>query len=274
MFGGVIMRGMACAAAALLCGSAAAASESGPRFTADLSVGYFTGDYGTDETTEIQVVSPRLRWQLPRGELRVSFPALHLQTSGPVTLVGSTPVSPDSADKNLDLPEEGRVTEESVEGMGDVSVYGELDLLRGGAARPWITGLVRVKLPTADEEENLGTGEADFEGGLRWIQPFGRTYLMADATYTRVGDPDDYELEDVVQLGAGVSRRFGATSVQLFLENRSHPTPGRGDRINVALGASRRFGALSRLRLAGSTFVGLSETAEDFGLFLTVGRSF
>jgi hypothetical protein len=192
----------------------------GGEWGADVNFGYFTGDYGTEEKSDIEIMSPRLRWKFHRGEV---------------------------------------------------------DLLRGGGKTPWVSGVLKVKLPTADEEEYLGTGEADFEGGFALVQTVGRTSLLADARYMRVGDPEGFALADVKTLGAGVAQKIGtrrSTYLYAYLENRTHPVPGREDRLDVSLGGSRKFGATNAVKVAGAAYLGLSESAEDFGFSLTVGRAF
>jgi hypothetical protein len=272
-------------AAALLtaCALPAAATTSdapGP-LRADISVGYFTGDYGTGDTTDVSVVSPRLRWALPRGELRASFPLLNISTTDNVALIGGRPVGADAEDDGTPAPALGPATSaplpRSLQGIGDVRVAGELDLLPGTATRPWLSGILELKIPTANEEDGLGTGEMDVEAGLRLSQPLGQAWLLVDASYTLVGDPDYYDYDDVVALAVGCSARVGAshnTQVHAFVENRSHPTPNRADRLDLAVGGSRRLGRDERMRLSVSAFVGLSDTAEDLGLALVFGRLF
>ena len=140
------MRKVLLLAAIISCAAAMATSTLAgqPNLRADLNVGYYSGDYGSAERTDVQVVSPRLRWMLPRGEFRVSFPVLHVSSTGNVILIDGRPVAPGS-DGADDRPGGGSSDEavvQSVSGMGDVTVRGELDLLRGRGNRPWVAGLV------------------------------------------------------------------------------------------------------------------------------------
>jgi len=263
-------------AALLLTASALPVAASAPgtrgRLRADITVGYFTGDYGHADTTDVSVVSPRLRWSLPRGEIRASFPLLNITTSSEVALIGGRPVG--TAGGSGPVPDP---LPRTLEGIGDVRVAGELDLLPGSATRPWVSGTLEVKLPTANEEDGLGTGETDIAAGFRVMQPVGKSWLLLDASYIKVGDTDTYDYEDVVALAAGYSRTVGAsrnTRVHAFVENRTHPIRNRDDRLDLAVGGSRRFGRDERMRLSASAFIGLSDTAEDLGLALVFGRLF
>ena len=162
-------------------------------------------------------------------------------------------------------------------GAGDVDLRLDVDLVAGTAKRPWLTALGRVKLPTADETKGFETGETDFEGGLLFFQPLGRFGVLLEGRYTKMGDPPDLDYEDIVQATAGLSRTIGSRSraqVYVLVENRTNPVPGLADRLDAMLGASKRMGARGRVRVSGGLYVGLSETAEDWGSQVTVGRVF
>ena len=88
-----------------------------------------------------------------------------------------------------------------------------------------------------------------------------------------VPHPDD----DVIGVGAGVSRKLGARPGRFafaYMERRSHPIEGREARLDLQLGASASIGVDQRSKLAGSALVGLSDTAEDLGLLMSYGRTF
>jgi hypothetical protein len=167
---------------------------------------------------------------------------------------------------------------DSVEGIGDLRLRGEWYALTGTTRRPWVSLLADVKAPTASENDGLGTGEIDVKGGLGIVQPIVRhTSLLADVSYTRMGDPDGIEYDNVVAVGAGLSRKLGARRgryVFAYLEHRSHPIEGQDARLDLQLGASTRIGEGRRNKLSGSVLAGLSDTAEDFGVMMSYGRLF
>ena len=89
--------------------------------------------------------------------------------------------------------------------------------------------------------------------------------------------PAGVQLDDVVRYDAGLQRRLGdrpGRGVFAYVESRSSPVPGLQDRRDVVLGGSARFGERDQLRFMGAAYVGLTPTAEDWGLALTVGRTF
>jgi hypothetical protein len=274
-----------------------------PRFQLDFGVARFDGKYGSSQSTAIDQASARLRWFLPRGEIQVTAPFYRLTGPGEVRFVGGNPVPgfqnrfppgagppggrPGGLPGNIPGPGQGSGTangdqellfeRSSVTGLGDVTVQGEAYLLEGTGTRPWITGILALKIPTADENQGLGTGKTDIEAGLGVVQPAGIINLIADASFIRIGRPDWIELRDVVRLGGGVSLPLGArpgTHLYAYLENRRNPVLNLGDQRSLALGTGLRLGHDGNLRLSGALSIGLSDTVEDLGLFLRVGRAF
>jgi hypothetical protein len=250
----------------------------------DLNAGTFSGKYGTETSTRIDLLVPRLRWVFPRGEFSVRMPYYRLSNTGNVTLIGGSPVPgipglPGGLPPGVPAPpgggEETTVVQTvSVAGVGDASLQGEYYFVTGSRTRPWVSGLARVKVPTGDEEKGLGTGETDYEAGLALIQPLGRTYGLLEASHTWIGSPDGISLDDVVRVAGGVSVPVGnrpGSYVYGLVENRSHPVPGYEDQRLASLGFSHRFGPMRSRSIAGAVFVGLSDTAEDFGLSLRLG---
>ena len=292
-----LLRGWLCLSlVALLAAVARGATDGGSddeglgvRLGADVSYGQLSGDYGTGEQSDLDVLSTRVRWALPRGEVRISVPYLRLRGPGNVTVTPGGPIGDGPGNGNGGANGSGNsavggstagtapseITE--VEGIGDLRLRGEWYALEGATRRPWISVLADVKAPTA-AEDTLGTGEIDVKGGLGLVQPIvARTSLLADASYTWMGDPAGIDYEDVISLGAGLSRKLGSMAGRYafaYLERRSHPIQGQEARLDLQLGVSARIGAERRNKLAGSLLWGLSDSAEDFGFVMSYGRSF
>lgn len=223
---------------------------------------HFEGSFGGAGDVAFGTVTARCRWLSRRFEWRLSAPAVNLRSDEPVTIVGGEPV-----------PNTGGRTSET--GAGDLLAAGQVWAVRGTAKRPWVAFLAEVKVPTADEDKGLGTGEVDIRYGIRLVQNIGRTSLFADASYTRMGDPDEIDLENVVRAGVGVAHPLGERH-QFFalLENRTHPAPDRDDRIQLLIGDTARLGASRRIRLSTTILVGLSDTAADWGFVIGLERRF
>ncbi|NIO59631.1 MAG: hypothetical protein GTN89_10225 [Acidobacteria bacterium] len=222
----------------------------------------------TDETA-LNVLTTRIRYRKGRSEFRLGLPYLHLD--GAASLVGGTPTGEPSGMPGP--PAANPSTSES--GPGDVSLRFDYDIIQGSSKRPWVTTLLRFKLPTADEDKGLGSGEADVEGGLLFTQPVGRFSLLLEGRLTKLGDPDGVDYKDVRLASAGLAKQLGTrTQVYGFWEYRSHPIDGREARQSTAIGASRRFGTQGRVRWSAALYVGLTETSEDWGVQTNLSREF
>ncbi|MFQ5844954.1 MAG: transporter, partial [Planctomycetota bacterium] len=217
---------MACAA--LLVGSPAAA-----RVDVDARIvpAFFTGEFGSDVRTDITYIPLILRLSSARQEFRLTAPYLSIRTEEPVTFAGGDVIRRGT----------GGTTTES--GAGDLVLQEDLFFLQGGGRRPWVSGSFRVKLPTADETQGLGTGELDYGPGVGLIQPLGsRWSILASVQYVVRGDPPGTDLRNTRWLSAGTQVRLGrGASVNLFYENRQSVLRGRDDIQDVSLGYDQRL---------------------------------
>jgi len=228
-------------------------AEAGTRTDFRFLPAYFSGDYGTGIDTSITYLPLILVVSSERQEFRVTVPYLSIRTSDPVVYLNGEVIG----------PAPGGSTSES--GPGDVLVQDEVFLLQGTARRPWVSGILRIKLPTADETKGLGSGEADFGAGVAVMQPVGHAWnLIGSWLHIARGDPAGLDYRDTSWLTVGVHwRRSDRSSWHAFYDRRQSVIEGRSDLADCSFGYDR---ALSRgVTFRSALFVGLSDTAEDFG---------
>jgi hypothetical protein len=268
------MRPFACAAACLIVSGQTLAAETARkddgsyRMQMTAGVGRFTGNYGEEETTTLDVLNLSTRWYFDRAELQVSLPYLRIDGPADVSFVDGQPIP--IGDSSTDE----RISET---GWGDVTLRGEYYLHPGTATSPWVIGLLRVTLPTGNEDKGLGSGVTDVEVGASFIQRVGRINWLADLGYTFVGSNEGSSPRNQLRIGAGASVPFGQDlrhSYYVYLENRTSRFGGIEDKRSVALGLSTALTEARRIRLSGSVFFGLSDSTEDVGLYVSVGRRF
>ena len=233
-------------------------------------VGRFTGYYGEEERTTLDVVDLNNRWYFDRAEFQVSLAYLRIDGPADIIFVDGQPI---------EIPGDPASDEPRTEsGFGDVTLRGEYYLRRGTSTSPWIIGLLRVTLPTGDEEKGLGTGATDVEIGVSFIQRFGRIDWLADVGYTFVGsNGDDPEPKNQLRLGAGASVPFGKDqrhSYYVYLENRTSRFSDFEDKRTVSVGASTAFTQAKRVRLSASMYFGLTDSTEDIGIYVSLGRRY
>ena len=217
---------------------------------------YFHGDFGSGIETDLYDLPIIVTVASDRQQFRLTVPYLSITTAEPVTFTGGEIIRRGGG-------AQGSATNS---GIGDVVVQEEYDFVQGGAKRPWISGIARLKLPTADETKGLGTGEADYGPGLAIVQPAGsRASLLFEAQYVVRGDPPSVNFRNTWWLSAGAQwRRGSANSFSLFLDDRQSVLAGREALRDLSLGFDRRLSGSVTFRSAA--YAGLSSTAEDFGL--------
>ena len=266
------MRRFSCAVACMIAASqgwAAEAVEDDGTYRVQLTagVGRFTGYYGEEERTTLDVVDLTNRWYFDRAEFQVSLPFLRIDGPADIIFIDGQPIEIDD-----DLSGGTRT------GFGDLTLRGEYYLRYGTSTSPWIIGQLRLTLPTGDEEKGLGTGAADVEIGVGFIQRFGRINWLADVGYTFVGsNGDDPESKNQLRLGAGGSVPFGEDqrhSYYFYVENRTSRFSDSEDKRTISVGASTAFTQAKRVRLSASMYFGLTDSTEDIGIYVSLGRRY
>jgi len=120
-----------------------------------------------------------------------------------------------------------------------------------------------LKLPTADSEKNLGTGEYDYTLGLNLGWNFGLIGVYLYGDYTWVGDTENDDFENLVCFGCG-------TDIELWVKNTvfidfsgyTVLNAESSSPLSVSLGIKRNI--LGRTFIHGYGMVGLSEESADF----------
>jgi hypothetical protein len=231
-------------------------------------VGRFSGDYGEEEESTLDVLSLNARKYFSRGEIQMSLPYLSVEGTG-IHFVDGAPIAGPGDPVPSDDGKES--------GIGDVVLRGEYYLRTGTSTSPWVIGLLRLKLPTGNEDRGLGTGATDLEAGIGVIRRHGPLNWLADVGYAFVGGGSGFDPDNVWRIGAGVSVPFGAnerSNSYVYFENRTSRYEDQEDRRSLAVGIGTSLDEAKRVRVSASMFFGFSDTTEDWGLYLTVGHRY
>ena len=161
----------------------------------ELSLGvgfnYSEGDYGTSETTTITSIPVTARYEIDRWILKLTVPWIRI--SGDTTVI----------------PGAGRVRtaaaqSRSASGLGDIVGSATYTAYFDKAARLGVDVTAKVKLPTADETQGLGTGETDVSLLVEPFKTFDRWTVFGSVGYNMLGAP----LEDVLSASVGGSYKL------------------------------------------------------------------
>ena len=258
---------------------------------------FASGSYGTDTDTDARALLLRYVTgnELPgnRFQLRIEVPFLDLDAASPVTpgpigpiprkrhgssgsagSMGQTgngngPGDAGPVDGN-DPPQEPVPGVERIRGLGDVALGVSARLLGGGAKIYLLNADLGVKLPTGNEEKNLGTGETDFRVGASGEYRSWSVTGFGGAGWTRYGDPESGPLDDGFDAWAGAESLPLADRVIVsgWVSGGQEVVKGAGAHATANLG----FRTVGKWRWRGSLSAGLTDAAADFRV--QVGVSF
>jgi len=235
--------------------------------TAQTSVGvgveYTTGKYGATQSTDQLYVPFVVKHETGLWIFKATVP--YLRVSGPGNVIGGGP-------DRIVIPgvDDARRTES---GLGDVvasAFYNVLDERKGGLG---IDLGFKIKLPTADEQKGLGTGETDYAFQADFFKPFGATTLFGSVGYRIYGDPPGATLRDVPYGSIGVSYRLaGDSSVGAAYDYRPHIVNGGSEISELTAFWSKRMSPEWKFQLYG--VVGFSDASPDAGAGVLLERRF
>lgn len=153
----------------------------------------------------------------------------------------------------------------STSGVGDTMVDVFYELVKENDALPETSLHGGVKLPTADEEKGLGTGELDYLMGFALGRTIDRWYLSGGLDYNIPGDPDDYELDNYVSGYASVATEVTeALEVSIELSAAQAATDFSDTSVDMSLGVTYCLDDSGTVT-AGAQ-MGLTDGSPDYGI--------
>ncbi len=97
---------------------------------------------------------------------------------------------------------------DSVSGPGDTVLGFSLPVRQETDRWPEIQVQATIKLPTADEEKGLGTGEVDYGIGMKLEKSVGPWLALGELNYNIIGSPDAYSLNNYLAGSLGLSAKI------------------------------------------------------------------
>jgi len=250
----------------LLLASGPGLAEEREHFELKIGPSYDQGDFGTRDTTRTLFVPVTLKYLGERFDFGVTGSFVYVDTVGNVRLVEGVPARTGQA----------QVRRVQNAGVGDTLLKlrvfafddpGPQSLL------PALTPFAKVKIATADEDRNLGTGKTDYGFGLEFDKQFGRFFVFGDGSYTIIGSPRGTKLRDrpAASLGAGV-QASKTIAVSAFLDWRRALVRGNEDALE--LNGVLTYKLTPTVRVSPNAFVGLTDGSPDFGVGVEVAYKF
>lgn len=179
------------------------AAQDGPDYARKVTLGLYNsqGDYGAVEETDITYLP--LSFEVARFPwiVSVTVPYISLDGPGDVFLEAGNIGRPGANQTIL-----------SERGAGDVILNAtyQLDPILNDFA--FLDLGVQVKVPTADETRDLGTGETDISYQADLYKTFGNTTVFTTLGYRYRGKTALYDLEDSAYFSFGGIRQMSETT--------------------------------------------------------------
>jgi len=161
--------------------------------------------------------------------------------------------------------------------ISDESGIGDL-ILRGGKklhedeSGNYLYTSAALKIPTADENKGLGTGEADVGVFINYTQLINEMNMGVTAGYIVVGNSSTVNYNNVLNYGINVSKRVGNKFIYAGLEGRQQSLSTGDDPLELTGGL---FYQLQNQQFFHADIVlGLSDGSPDYGISLGVTHWF
>jgi hypothetical protein len=188
--------GIALASICSLVGSAYA-NEASWRLTTGFDAS--TGEYGTGEETDTVYV--------PFGVSRQSGNWTLKANSAWVSIDGGSVIG--GGDSGIVVPG-GQPFDES--GVGDTWLNATYALQSFPSDLGYLDLSAKLKVPTADEDKGLGTGEVDYTVQADFFKPMGNWTPMVSLAYKVKGEPDGVDLDNVLYASVGTAYRVSSVT--------------------------------------------------------------
>lgn len=239
------------AAVLVMGGGAAQAGE----LTLSSGFEYTSGKYGDRD--------PSTSWYFPFVARFDEGPATFKLTLPYLRNTGAVSRTPDG----VVIPGSGGTQE----GLGDLVAAAGMTLLTHGDFS--VDGIVKLKLPTADPDKELGTGKTDWSLQADAWWRTGALTTLVTLGWKKYGDPDGVDFRNPLFASLGLSWRLSATtSIGVFHDWRERLTP-RGVEVSEAT-LYLSWKPEPDWKLQVYAVQGFSDASPDLGVGMLVSRTF
>lgn len=241
--------------------AANAATESETRVI--LGAEYTSGDYGTSSKTKIWYFPVTLRYETDVNAASVTVSYLSVEGQGDV-VVGGGGMGMGAQPVKRTTTQTGTRTNS---GFGDVILTGSHKLSGTASSRIDLTG--RIKFGTADETDNLGTGENDYSVQLDFEKDAAGNTVYGSAGYKILGDPPGTDYRNVFYGSIGFSHKLDAVrAAGITFDAQQAALAGSSGQSELTFYLSDKLDR--KTRLTGYVLKGLTNGSPDWGLGVTL----
>lgn len=253
-----------------------AAPKPAPEWRVSATVNYSSGSYGTDSRTNILYAPITIRRVFRDGDVSLTIPFLSISGTGAVRLVGGTPTrtsttasltgSVAAVSGGGKRPGSSPLSSSTTDsGLGDMILRGRYYLIEESDVSPLVALIGRIKIPTADADRGLGTGEFDEGAGVELTKTLADRWLaFLDGGYNFIGDAPgtDFKNQWWYDVGMGYDVTDQLTVSLFYEEYRALVNTVNNARDLLAL---TNYAVDDSLHLTGSLLIGPSNGAPNYG---------
>ena len=235
----------------------------GPSLAQELSYGFSTefvaGEFGLGRSADLFIAAVDTTWSIDKWEFGVFVPLV--RASGPV------PVEEQHGRPSFNQPT-ATFVDETQSGLGDVSLSASR-YFAYTRRKVLLRASTIVKLPTADPDKLLGTGEPDL--GLRAdvVRGVGALSVSLGGGYVFSGRTSQFDLQNRAEARVGAfaqaSSRYG---VGASIDWRQSIVRGAPDPFEATGYVSANLTSRARTTLFATT--GFSDGSPDYGVGLRI----
>jgi hypothetical protein len=206
-----------------LCIAPAALAADG-EFSVGSGLNFSTGTYGGSESTHILTIPLTARYESERWTLRATLP--YLRITGPSAVFPGVGRVENRNILDSVLRRRAQTERRSVSGIGDSTLSATYTVYSGAASGSGIGLTGKLKFPTGDETQGLGTGSTDAAFQIEGFQQLDRNTLFGAVGYTAFGDSPITKFENVANLGIGATHRTdGGDLIGIAFDARQAGSP-------------------------------------------------
>ncbi len=158
-------------------------------------------------------------------------------------------------------------------GLGDITLRAGYVLVEEADRIPQVRPNVFVKIPTADKDKGLGTGEFDEGVALEFSKWFGDWYAFVEPGYAVQGKSADLPLKNYLNYNAGAGYQVTDAFRPMFiLKGSTSRADGASSLLEARLKMMYQVTALTGIE--GYLSKGLTDSSPDYGAGMAVSYEF
>ena len=231
-------------------------------FQVKIGATYDQGDFGLTEITKVLFVPITFRYLGNRYDVSVTPSFARVNGTGGVRLIDGVPTP---------TGEQSGSFRDTASAAGDTVVRGRYYLVEENGLN--VSPFVKVKIPTAPEDLNLGTGKTDVGFGIEVDKQMDSVLLFGDLSYTVTGKIPGLRMRNRTGASFGIGKNLSdSLLVSGMVDWRRSLIAGNADPTELV--GILTYKVQPRVTISPNAYGGLNSSSADFGFGVEIGFRF